>query len=175
MNEEELESTDSLDLDVQAQVRKWNAEWDKAKETGKQLGLGVEPEDSTEDPDSFYVPSEVQDPDGQYDYNYAVRRELMNHLPRGKAWKPLRDFIYEEKNIFLRRGKKKVDAPNGVIGADSRQAYLHDHRTALRAVREWAARGGTPVEIFYEFYEMNQRAGYRPRMEVERSSQLEKQ
>lgn len=151
--------------DIMDQVRQLNAEWEKAKKTGKQLGLGLEPDDMpNEDPGGLDFLKDVQNPDKAHELNYAIRRELMNNLPPGKQWKPLRDFIYEEKNIFLRRGKMKKDASWGVIGADSRQAFLHHFQVALDVVRKWAAKGGTPVEIFFEFYELNRQAGYRPKV-----------
>ncbi|MEM6288517.1 MAG: hypothetical protein AAF845_15370 [Bacteroidota bacterium] len=145
-------------------VRRLNEEWEKAKRTGRQLGLGLPAgEAEAEDPDGQRVPSDVENPEVAYDLNYTIRRELMNNLPEGPRWKKLRDYIYEEKNIYLRGGKKKAEAKNGVIGADSRITYRQRQSVVLRAVREWSASGGTPLDIYMEFVDLNRKAGYRPK------------
>jgi len=156
---------DKIDKDVVDQVRQLNAEWEKAKKTGKQLGLGRAASNmEDEDRGGLDLLKDTQNPKKAHDLNYAIRRELMNNLPPEEEWKGLRELIYEEKNIYLRSGKKKKDAKNGVIGADSRQAYLHDFEVVIGIVRKWAAEEGDPIEIFYELYELNRRAGYRPKI-----------
>ncbi|GAB3830470.1 hypothetical protein GCM10028895_46610 [Pontibacter rugosus] len=42
----------------------------------------------------------MQNPSESHRLYYAIRRVLMTYLPQGKENKPLRDMIYEQKNIF---------------------------------------------------------------------------
>ena len=79
-----------------------------------------------------------------YDLNYAIRRLLMQGLPRGEENKDLRQMVYDEKNLLLRDG---VDRPagGGTIGADSRQAKPSLARAAYMKTQAWADRGGSRV------------------------------
>jgi len=47
---------------------------------------------------------------------------LRNNLPQGKKNEKLRRYVYDEKSLFLNRGKEKDD--RGIRGSDERQTYI---------------------------------------------------
>lgn len=161
MENERNEDAVSIDPGVVDLVKNLSKKAQQNTETGKQLGLGMisDEEIAREDFDGEQLLEDLQNPPEAYNLFYAIRREMMNNLPRGEDSKKLREFIYEEKNLYLRQGKPHI--PGKPIGADSRQAYLTHLRNALGAVRRWAAADGSPADIFQAFLDLNLAAGYR--------------
>lgn len=92
-----------------------------------QLGLGEEFERIPK----VDVIGDVQNPETAYELYYkalfAILKSSLKELP-----KPQREMIYDQKNIFLTRGKVKNE--KGIRGGDSRQAYLSDLEMALELV-----------------------------------------
>ena len=69
-----------------------------------------------------------------------------------------RDFIYEEKNTFLTRGKrKKLD---GTRGGDSRMGYISDQEELLNIIIAWIVSNGTMVELFNTLHDLNVAKNY---------------
>ena len=63
--------------------------------------------------------SASDNPEDKYTIYYqGIRKLLMDFLPKGQQYKKMRDYIYEEKNIFLTRGKAKNS--KGIRGGDGR-------------------------------------------------------
>lgn len=156
-NEDEA---DNVREDVIEDIRRLQEQAEKNRVDGKQLELEMSPEGETdEDALDDNALEDIQDPQKAYDLYYAIRRELMEGLPSGEENKELRQFVYDEKDLYLNRGKEKDE--DGIRGSDGRQALLSHLTTALTATREWRQRDGNAVDIYKVFEEMNKEAGYR--------------
>src|SRR5688500_15547180 len=82
----------------------------KANESkGKQLRVDLEKGDLTEVNELKQITEKSFDnPEEKYNLYYkGLRNLLMKYLPKGKDYAEGRQLIYDEKNIFLNRGKKK--------------------------------------------------------------------
>jgi hypothetical protein len=104
---------------------------------------------------------DVANPEESYKLYYQIQNILKNNLPKGldNATKKLREDIYEEKNVFLNRGKFK-DA-NGIRHSDGRMTFIDPFLTeALNIVLTWVANGAQPFDIFVAFYDKNKELGY---------------
>ncbi len=102
----------------------------------------------------YTMPSNKDDPDKKYDlYWRGMHRLMTKHLPSGKENKRARGYIYEEKNVFLTRGKRKNIL--GRRGADSRMAYLTEMEVAFNTVLQWASRGGSMINLYDDFRKLN--------------------
>ena len=100
---------------------------------------------------------DVQNPETAYELYYkalfTILKSSLKELP-----KPQRDMIYDQKNIFLTRGKVKNE--KGIRGGDSRQAYLSDLEMALDVVITWVNEGANPVNLYNIFRDKNIELGY---------------
>ncbi len=83
---------------------------------------------------------------------------LRAYLPKGKANKKARDYVYEEKNTFLTRGKR-INI-YGIRGADSRMAYVTEIEELLDIVMNWIVKRGSSSDLFNTLNELNQSKGY---------------
>lgn len=101
----------------------------------------------------------IEDPEKKFDLYYkGINRLLRTHLPKGKKNKPARDFIYEEKNTYLTRGKRiKKD---GTRGGDGRMSYISDADEMLQIVMDWIMENGTMVDLFNRLRDLNVSKGY---------------
>lgn len=101
----------------------------------------------------------VEDPERKYEVYYkGIQRLLIKHLPSGKQNKVARDYIYEEKNTYLTRGKRINKA--GIRGADGRMGYLADADEVFNIVMEWILANGTMVDLYTRLRELNVSKGY---------------
>lgn len=101
-----------------------------------------------------------ESPEEKYNIYYlGIRRILMRLLPKGPEFKQERDFIYDEKNIFLNRGKRKSDN-NGVRGSDGRMTYQPVMDEMLDVITQWATSSQNPFDLYTEMYNLNERHGY---------------
>ncbi len=101
----------------------------------------------------------VDNPEKKYDVYYkGIQKLLKKHLPIGQANKKARALVYEEKNVYLTRGKRKNKA--GIRGHDSRMTYITDAEEVLKVTIGWVANNGTMVEIFNTMRDMNIKKGY---------------
>lgn len=141
-------------------IRKLSAKADQAGKAGRQLALG-KPSDFDQQIEAEVAKelTDVQNPDESHRIYYTIQSLLKAGLPGGPANAELRDYVYEEKNIYLNRGKKK-DA-SGIRGSDGRMGYLPHLRAALGIAREWSAAGGTAFDVFLDFRLLNEKLGYR--------------
>ncbi|MFD2823237.1 hypothetical protein ACFS5M_06125 [Lacinutrix iliipiscaria] len=136
------------------EIKKLAAEADKNKNF--QLGFETEFEDNILQLD---IVDDIQNPDKSYKVYYAIEGILRTHLPKGDKYKEVRDFVREEKIIFLTGGMKKDET--GKRGADSRQAYISTHlEVALNALLKWVQEGGNTFDLFMTFRQLNIDRGY---------------
>lgn len=98
-------------------------EADKIKEETLQFDLDGQVELKNEIAD--LVLGQIDNPEEKYNLYYNVVNQLLKkHLPKGENFKKARDLIYEEKNTFLTRGRRKDE--RGIRGADGRMAFTDD-------------------------------------------------
>jgi len=101
----------------------------------------------------------IDDPEKRFDIYYKnINRILRNNLPQGKRFKKERDYIYEEKNVILTRGKRIK--PDGTRGADGRMTYITDAEEVLKIIAKWANVNGKMVDLFNELHTYNINKGY---------------
>ena len=106
------------------------------------------------------IGKEFENPEEKYNVYYkGIRKLLMDHLPKGKEFKEVRDIIYDEKNIFLNLGKCKSDN-NGIRKSDGRMTYQPVMNEILDIIVKWVANSQNPFDIYRDFYELNEHHGY---------------
>ncbi|GAB4047838.1 hypothetical protein [Spirosoma litoris] len=135
---------------------------DQAKQNpeGKQGSLFPDEELGSEDVGfDASILSDTADPDKSYALYYSMRKMLMDNLPSGKKNKKLRQTVYDEKNLFLNRGKA-LDA-RGKRGSDGRMSFISTFmEPAFNAVADWVKTGGSPFDAFMAFYDLNEAYGF---------------
>lgn len=120
------------------------------------LFLGISSID--EDIDSGFDVDQLKDvaePEESYRYYYGIRSLLIANLPKGPEYKKMRQYIYDEKNLFLNRGKDI--GVNGVRGSDGRMTYIQPFlKQAFSEVIKWIESGANPYDIYDAFRLLNQ-------------------
>ena len=101
-----------------------------------------------------------EDPEEKYNIYYkGIMTLLKKYLPKGKAFQEGRRLIYDEKNVFLNRGKKKSDN-NGIRKSDGRMTYQPIMGEMLDLVAAWVSESQNPTDLFNSLYELNEKHGY---------------
>lgn len=101
----------------------------------------------------------TEDPEKKYEIYYnGIQKLLRAHLPKGVQNKAARDYIYEEKNTYLTRGKRINK--DGIRGADGRMSYITDADEMLKIVMAWVMENGTMVDLFNKLRDLNIEKGY---------------
>jgi hypothetical protein len=101
----------------------------------------------------------IDNPDRKYELYYSgIMRLLRKNLPKGPSNRKAREFIYEEKNALLTRGKRK--GKSGIRFGDSRMAYLSDVEELLDIIISWVVSNGTMVQLFNTLRDLNISKGY---------------
>lgn len=134
----------------------------KAKQKkGRQLRIDIGKGDLTEVNElREMVGKEFENPDEKYNTYYnGMGKLLRKYLPKGKEFKEERQLIYDEKNVFLNRGKKKSDN-NGIRKSDGRMTYQEKMNEMLDVVVRWASTSQHPHELYNMLYELNEKHGY---------------
>jgi len=99
------------------------------------------------------------DPEKSYTLFYTGEKLLKDHLPKGIQNKALRDFIREEKNIFLNRGKKKNK--KGIRFSDSRQSYIDPFlEESINIILNWIKTGANPLDLYDLYRAANVKYGF---------------
>jgi hypothetical protein len=112
----------------------------------------------------------IADPEKSYRLYYTVEGLLKKHLPKGPDNKALRDFVREEKNIFLNFGKKKDS--RGLRHGDSRQTYIDPFlEESLQVVINWVRTGSHPLDLFDAFRAANIKYGFQQSASEEHQSE----
>lgn len=105
--------------------------------------------------------SNTENPEEKYNIYYnGIGKILKRYLPKGKEFKEQRDLIYDEKNIFLNRGKKKSDSKNGVRHSDGRMTYQPVMGEILDIISLWASTSQNPFDLFTDLYNLNDKYNY---------------
>jgi hypothetical protein len=103
--------------------------------------------------------SATEDPEEKYRIYYlGIQKLLRDYLPKGQKYKQSRDYIYDEKNIFLTRGKAK--GPDGVRGGDGRMTYQPDMQRILDETVQWIIARGTMINLYERYWDLNESFGY---------------
>lgn len=152
-----------LDADFLRMVREMSDEAEASKKEGRQLGLGLSDDEGASDTPPDLSAADLQNPDLSHRLYYAVRKLLIDHLPPGKENEDLRRYVYDERNLYINRGKDLDE--RGIRGSDGRMGYIPHLKQALKTVKEWVARGGSSFDIFEAFWTMNERLGYHKKRE----------
>ncbi|MFD2969327.1 hypothetical protein [Sphingobacterium bambusae] len=106
------------------------------------------------------IGNQLDNPEEKYEIYYGgIRKLLMDHLPKGKDYKQMRDIIYDEKNIFLNIGKRKSDG-GGVRGSDGRMAFQPVMKDILDVVIMWVGGSQNPFDLYRDLYLLNEKHGY---------------
>lgn len=101
----------------------------------------------------------IDNPQEKHELYYKVVNKLLrDHLPKGKAYKPARDYIFEEKNTFLTAGHRKDE--KGVRGADGRMAYIPNIYEFINMILEWISENGTMIDLYTKIRDKNVELGY---------------
>lgn len=131
-----------------------------SEKAGSQMGfdLGFDEEDLIDEKQIEFI-SDTQNPDVSHKLYYSIESILRATLPKGEENKKLREFVREEKKIFLNRGHR-IDE-TGRRNSDSRQSYISSHlEIALINVLQWVKEGGNAFELFLKFRKLNTEYGY---------------
>lgn len=158
--ESNKQESDAQELDFLTRLKRMSEDA-QAEAEGRQGAFAFSLEEAAEDePFGAEFAGDLHNQKEAYDLNYAIRRLLMQGLPRGEENKNLRQMVYDEKNLLLRDG---VDRPagGGTIGADSRQAKPSLARAAYVKTQAWADGCGSAYDIFLEYYELNKQMRFR--------------
>jgi hypothetical protein len=130
---------------------------------GEQLLIGPSGDIERENELRQFALGAIEDPEKKFDVYYkGINRLLRAHLPKGKQNKTARNFIYEEKNTYLTRGKRiKKD---GTRGADGRMGYIADADEMLKIIIDWIMENGTMVDLYNKLRDLNRLKGYGVRL-----------
>lgn len=102
----------------------------------------------------------AEDPEEKYNIYYkGISNLLKKYLPPGKENEEGRRLIYDEKNIFLSRGKKKSDN-NGIRKADGRMTYQPVMAEILDIIAAWVATSQSPIDLYSSLYDLNDKHNY---------------
>ncbi|MGN6196724.1 MAG: hypothetical protein ACTHOB_17420 [Ginsengibacter sp.] len=128
---------------------------------GKQLRIDVQKGDLTEVNELKQITeSSFDNPDEKYNIYYkGLRNLLMKHLPKGKQFAEGRQLIYDEKNIFLNRGKRKSDN-DGIRGSDGRMTYQEKMGEMLDLITKWVSQSQDPIDLYNMLYHLNEKHNY---------------
>lgn len=104
--------------------------------------------------------SGIADPDLAYKLYYDSRRIFVTCLPKGRDYKPVRQLIYDEFNLFLNRGK--AIKANGLRGSDGRMALPRPvMEEAFRVLHAWGQTSMlNPSQLYNSLRELNLAHGY---------------
>lgn len=130
--------------------------------TSHQMDIFLDQNLGDEDIDVGFDSSIFKDtanPDKSHKLYYGIQRLLRDYLPKGIDNKKLRQFVYDEKNLFLNRGIEKNEF--GVRGSDSRMTYINNFlEIGFNTVAKWIASGANSFDIYSDFWQLNEDRGY---------------
>ncbi len=126
---------------------------------GEQLTIDTEGLLQTENELKKFALGDIDDPERKYDIYYkGISKLLLKHLPEGRGYKKARDYIYEEKKIYLTRGHR-IDE-KGIRGADSRMGHIEDAEQILEVITTWIIKKGSMVDLYSTIRDLNIKLGY---------------
>lgn len=99
---------------------------------------------------------DTANPDLSHRLFYSMRRIMMENLPNDKK---VRKYIYDEKNLFLNRGKDKDQ--NGIRHSDGRMSYISGFlEVAFEITVNWLRSGASPFDLYEAFWKKNEEFGF---------------
>lgn len=132
---------------------------DEVASKGQQLKIDDTGEITSESELKDWAIQDTDDPEEKFKLYYdGIMKLLREHLPKGKPFETARAIVYDEKNIYLTRGKKKDS--KGIRGADSRMGFITDIEVVLRATINWVIEKGTMTDLYQIYYDLNESKGY---------------
>jgi hypothetical protein len=161
-HDSDKQESDAQELDFLARLKRLSDDAQEEAE-GRQGAFAFSPDEEAQaEPFGADFAGDQHNQKESYDLYYAIRRLLMQGLPRGdeEEKRKLRQMVYDEKNLLLRDGVDR-SAGGGTIGADSRQGKPSLARIAYEKTQDWASRGGSAYDIFLEYYELNKQMRFR--------------
>jgi hypothetical protein len=160
MEENKNKEQNKTQKDIFDEIKKLS---EKANEISDSEQLGLFPNIDLGEEDVIFDASlinDTADPDRSHKLYYGMMRLMIGNLPRGIENKKLRRYIYDEKLLFLNRGKE-IDKNTGVRGSDSRMTYIPNFlEVAFDTTVNWVKSGGTPFDLFLAFWDLNESRGY---------------
>lgn len=117
----------------------------------------------SEEEDNFDTSAlhDTANPDLSHKLYYNMRRIMMENLPEDKK---LRRYVYDEKNLFLNRGKAKN--PDGIRNSDGRMAYISGFlQEAFEITIKWLSSGGSAFDLYESFWRKNEELGFHDKTE----------
>lgn len=146
------------DVDKEAEKEKMKILLKASEVKGEQLFVSEEGVSSKKELKDFAL-GNIDNPEKKYEVYYkGINRLLRKHLPSGKENKKAREYIYEEKNVFLTRGKRKNKL--GIRGADGRMGYITDGDEMLKLIIDWVFSQDSPVNLYNKLRDLNVKKGY---------------
>jgi hypothetical protein len=101
-----------------------------------------------------------ENPEEKYRIYYTgIMTLLKKYLPKGREFQKGRQLIYDEKNVFLNRGKKKSDN-GGIRKSDGRMTYQPVMSEMLDIIAAWVSESQNPTDLFASLYALNEKHGY---------------
>jgi hypothetical protein len=105
------------------------------------------------------IDKNIDDPAEKYELYYnGIQKVIKKHLPKGKSFKKYRDIIYDEKNVFLNRGKAKDE--KGIRGSDGRMTYNEDMKEMVDLVANWVMTSQDPIDLYKSLFALNKKYNY---------------
>ncbi|MBC7758978.1 MAG: hypothetical protein H7069_08985 [Phormidesmis sp. FL-bin-119] len=126
---------------------------------GEQLSITGSGEVESKNELRTFALGSIEDPEKKFEIYYkGIQKLLKAQLPKGKENKTARDYIYEEKNTYLTRGKRINRA--GIRGADGRMGYIADAEEMMAVIMDWIMSNATMVDLYNNLRELNISKGY---------------
>ena len=105
--------------------------------------------------------NDMADPEKSHKLYYEMIRLMKEYLPKGPENLKLRRHIYDEKLLFLNRGKD-IDKNTGIRGSDSRMTYISNFlQVAFDTTIAWVKSGSNPIDLFNAFRDLNESRDYK--------------
>ena len=117
--------------------------------------------------------NDTADPEKSHKLTYGMIALAKANLPRGKENEKLRRYIYDERLLFLNRGKD-IDKKTGIRGSDSRMTYIPNFlEVAFDMTVDWVKSGGTPFDLYMAFWNLNATKNYHQEIEELKNDNLD--
>src|SRR5258706_770668 len=105
------------------------------------------------------IQNKMDDPQQKWDLYYnGIRNILVKYLPGGTDFKEQRQWIYDEKNIFLTRGHPKYNTCRR--GADSRMGYNPAMKEIVEIIAAWIMGSRDMISLYDSIYRLNDKFNY---------------
>ncbi len=142
-------------LKREQEIKRMSDEAEKIRPNQIELFKEIGQEDPSFDASMF---GDAANPSTSHKLYYGMMRLMKDNLPSGPENEPLRRYVYDEKNLFITRGKHLNT--EGFRGADGRMAYIVELQKAFDITADWLRKGGQAFDLYLAFHQMNKELGY---------------